>query len=94
MSISPERIEAITSAIGRSRILVLGDAMVDEFDLQGWLWDGVRSLSESLSNFGFFVIAVFALSWVVSMAVFRLKGYDRIQVARAPAASMPIGDGG
>ena len=31
MPLGPERIDAITSAMGHSRVLILGDAMVDEY---------------------------------------------------------------
>ena len=56
------------------------DMLADQMGLEGWGWDFVRLLDEHLSSFGYVVIAVFVLSWLLSMAIFRLKGYDKIRV--------------
>jgi high-affinity nickel-transport protein len=51
----------------------------DKFNLQGGVWDLFGSLNENLGNLGFFIIAIFALSWIVSMLFYRLKGFDGLE---------------
>ncbi len=55
--------------------------IADRLGLEGGAWDVVASLNDSLANFGFVVIGVFILAWVVSMLIYRLNGYDRLEVA-------------
>ena len=40
------------------------------------MWDVVGSLNDTFGMLGFLIIGIFALSWLVSIAVYRLKGYD------------------
>jgi nickel/cobalt transporter (NiCoT) family protein len=39
-----------------------------------------RSLSANFGSIGYLVIAVFVLSWIVSMLFYRIKGFDRPEV--------------
>jgi high-affinity nickel-transport protein len=57
----------------------------DRLGLEGGVWAVVGSLNDSLANFGFVVIGVFALSWVVSMLIYKARDYDRL----TPAAPAP-----
>ena len=59
--------------------------------LTGGLWDAVGNLNDAFGMLGYLIIGVFALSWLVSMAVYRLKGYDRleIQVSPSPGPARP-----
>ena len=50
----------------------------DQLGLEGGFWSLISSLNDDLANFGFVVIGVFALAWVVSAAIYRVKGYERI----------------
>lgn len=52
----------------------------EKLGLEGGFWDFIGSLGDDLANFGFIVVGIFALSWVVSVVVYRAKGYDRLQV--------------
>ena len=61
------------------------------FGLDGALWTLIESLNGSLANFGFAVIALFGLAWVVSVVTYRvafgrpepgvLKCGDAVEVA-------------
>jgi nickel/cobalt transporter (NiCoT) family protein len=53
------------------------------WDLHGWLWNTVARLNGDFGTLGYLIIAVFVASWMVSVAVYRLKGYDRYEVAKA-----------
>jgi len=52
--------------------------IVDQFGLEGGIWRVISRLNDSLTGFGFAVIGTFVLCWVVSAAVYRLKGYGRV----------------
>jgi high-affinity nickel-transport protein len=52
--------------------------IVDRLGLEGGIWRVIARLNDSLTGFGFAVIGVFALCWIVSAAVYRLKGYGRL----------------
>ena len=56
----------------------------DKLRLSGGLWDLVGALNDNLANFGFVVIGIFAAAWVVSVLVYRWKGYDRLAVPVTP----------
>ena len=48
----------------------------DKLQLAGPFWRLMADLNDNLANFGFAVAAVFALSWIASIAVYRWKRYD------------------
>ena len=60
--------------------------MKDQMKLSGGIWDLVGSLNDNFGALGFMIIGVFVLSWVVSVAVYRIKGFDRLE---APVAVTP-----
>jgi high-affinity nickel-transport protein len=51
----------------------------DQFNLTGGAWDLVGGLNENLSTLGFLIVGVFALSWIGSVIVYRVKGFDRLE---------------
>jgi hypothetical protein len=63
---------------GDGRIETLG-LIGDKFGLTGVLWDAVGSLSDNFGMLGYLIIGIFVMSWVVSMGVYRLKGYDQLE---------------
>jgi high-affinity nickel-transport protein len=50
----------------------------DQLGLGGAFWDGVAAINDNFGAFGFLIVALFAVCWLVSMAIYRLKRYDRI----------------
>jgi len=44
--------------------------------LTGQLWDAVACLNNSASNFGFVVVGLFALAWIISVAIYRASFDD------------------
>ncbi len=46
----------------------------------GRLWHVVGALNGNFGTLGFVIIGLFIASWIVSVAIYRLKGYDRIEV--------------
>jgi high-affinity nickel-transport protein len=52
----------------------------DKLELEGGFWGLIGSLNDNLTNFGFVVVGIFVASWLISSIVYRVKGYDRLQV--------------
>ncbi|MCW6510876.1 HoxN/HupN/NixA family nickel/cobalt transporter [Lichenifustis flavocetrariae] len=55
--------------------------MVDRLQLQGGVWDIIGALNDNFGMIGYVIVAVFIVSWIVSMLVYRLKGYDDVEIA-------------
>jgi high-affinity nickel-transport protein len=53
--------------------------LADRFDLHGGLWNTVTSLNDNFGALGYLIIGVFAVSWIVSILLYRLNGYDRLE---------------
>jgi high-affinity nickel-transport protein len=51
-----------------------------KLDLSGSFWDGIEALNENFGALGYLIIAIFLLSWMISVIVYRVKGYDDIEV--------------
>jgi high-affinity nickel-transport protein len=51
-----------------------------ELGLAHGVWGAVAALNDSFGALGYLVVGIFATSWIVSAVVYRLRGYDRIEV--------------
>src|SRR5437762_10715379 len=47
--------------------------IAEKFSLSGGIWDTIVGLNDTFGTLGYLIIAVFALSWVGSMAIYHLK---------------------
>jgi high-affinity nickel-transport protein len=56
------------------------------------VWDAVSGVSEHFGLLGYLIVGVFVLSWLASMLIYRLKGYDRLELVMSPRATiqMPV----
>ncbi|MPW21552.1 HoxN/HupN/NixA family nickel/cobalt transporter [Paraburkholderia sp. CNPSo 3157] len=52
----------------------------DKLDLKGGFWDLVGAASDNFGLLGYAVIGIFVLSWLASVAVYKLKRYDEMPV--------------
>ena len=52
--------------------------LVDKLGLKGAVWTFIAALNDSLSNFGFIVICVFVGCWLLSVVIYRWRGYDNL----------------
>jgi high-affinity nickel-transport protein len=54
----------------------------DQFKLQGGFWSATDVLTDDkyFGWIGFGIIALFALSWIVSIIIYRMNDYDSIEV--------------
>jgi high-affinity nickel-transport protein len=53
----------------------------ERLSLSGWFWRAIGSLNDNLNALGFFIIGVFVAAWLGSVAFYRYKGLDNIEVA-------------
>jgi high-affinity nickel-transport protein len=51
-----------------------------ELDLGGGFWDGVGAINDNFGTVGYAVIGIFVASWIVSLLVYRFRGYDEIEI--------------
>lgn len=51
----------------------------DRLGLAGGFWDFIGALNDNFGALGYLIIGIFAVSWLVSVAVYRLSGYDEIE---------------
>jgi high-affinity nickel-transport protein len=66
----------VALAIGGVEALGL---IADRLGLEGGVWDAVAVLNGSFGLIGYLTIALFAASWLLAIAVYRLKGYHRLE---------------
>jgi high-affinity nickel-transport protein len=52
----------------------------DRFGLTGLFWNGIGALNDNFGMIGYLVIAIFAVSWIVSAMIYRVRGYDRLEI--------------
>jgi nickel/cobalt transporter (NiCoT) family protein len=51
----------------------------DKFGLAGTFWDVIAALNDNFGALGYLIVGIFALSWLLSVAFYRLSGYDKIE---------------
>jgi len=54
-----------------------------QLNLRGVFWERIGDLSGNFGFLGFAIVGVFAAAWLLSTLVYRLRGYDRIEVTAA-----------
>src|SRR6266851_3948346 len=61
----------------------------DRLGLSGWFWRAIGGLNDNLNALGFVIIGVFVATWAGSVAFYRYKGLDAIEVGAAVAPEVP-----
>ena len=54
----------------------------DKFGLEGSFWGFIGGLNDNLAYFGYAVVGIFVVSWIVSALVYRAKRFDNLQVVQ------------
>lgn len=74
----------ITAASAAAAIFIGGiealGLVFDKLGLQGGAWGVIGSLNGRLTYFGYWVVGIFLLSWIISVVVYRAKGYDELAI--------------
>lgn len=50
--------------------------IADQLSLKGAPWDAVGSLNDNFGVLGYVIIGIFALSWIASLVIYRVKRFD------------------
>jgi nickel/cobalt transporter (NiCoT) family protein len=74
---------SIVAALGIGSIEALS-LIGDKFALQGPLWRSIARLSENLGLVGYLLVAFFVACWLASYLLYRLGGYDGVEVPAHP----------
>jgi high-affinity nickel-transport protein len=56
-----------------------------QFHFSGKFWEAIAKLNDNFGALGYFIIALFALSWIVSAAIYKWRRFDELEAA-APVA--------
>jgi high-affinity nickel-transport protein len=52
----------------------------DKFGLEGGFWAFIGGLNDNFGLLGYAIVGLFVVSWLVSFAIYKARGYDRIEV--------------
>jgi len=52
----------------------------EHFHLRGWFWGVIARLNANFGALGFFIVGLFALSWVVSIAFYKWRRFDDLEL--------------
>lgn len=61
--------------------------LAGHFNSKGSFWKAVIALNDNFGILGFFIIGLFALSWIVSIVVYKWRRFDELDVAACTDAS-------
>ncbi|HZC66530.1 MAG TPA: HoxN/HupN/NixA family nickel/cobalt transporter [Candidatus Dormibacteraeota bacterium] len=54
--------------------------LAGHFHFQGRFWELVARLNDNFGTLGYFIVALFALSWIVSIAVYKWRRFDQLEL--------------
>ncbi len=54
--------------------------LAEQFHHQGTFWGLVEKLNENFGTLGYFIIGLFALSWIVSVSIYKWRRYDDLEL--------------
>ncbi len=55
--------------------------IADKLGLDGPFWGLVAGLNDNFGSLGYLIVGIFLVSWLASVAIYRFKGYDALEVA-------------
>jgi high-affinity nickel-transport protein len=55
--------------------------LADKLGLEGGVWSLIGDLNDNLANFGYAVVAIFMATWLISVVLYRARGYDNLQIS-------------
>jgi nickel/cobalt transporter (NiCoT) family protein len=54
--------------------------LAGRFHFKGLLWDAVARLNDNFGTLGYFIVGLFALSWIISIAVYKWRRFDELDL--------------
>jgi high-affinity nickel-transport protein len=70
---------SVVVALAVGGIEALG-LLVDRFHLKGTFWDAVTRLNENFGTLGYFIVGLFVFSWVASVAFYKWRRFDDLEL--------------
>jgi high-affinity nickel-transport protein len=55
--------------------------LVDQLELKGPIWDFIDMLNDNFNNIGFGIIGLFIAAWLISILIYRIEGYDKLEAS-------------
>ncbi len=52
----------------------------DQLKLEGGAWDFIGRINDNFGLLGYGIVGVFAFGWLASLVIYKIKGYDEIEV--------------
>ena len=56
---------------------------IERLSLSGPFWNAIAALNENFGSLGYVILAIFVVSWLGSMAIYRLKRYGELEIDTA-----------
>ncbi len=72
---------SVLAAFAIGGIEVLG-LLADRLRLEGPFWRAVAALNDNFGSLGCLVIGIFLASWIAALAIYRIRGYRRLEAAK------------
>jgi nickel/cobalt transporter (NiCoT) family protein len=70
---------SVLAALLVGGVEVLG-LLIDRLKLAGPFWDAIGLINDQFGLLGYGIIGIFTGGWLVSLVIYRVKGYDAIEV--------------
>jgi len=83
---------SVVGAIVVGGIEALG-LVAKHFHLKGWVWDGVVALNDNMGSLGYFIVGLFAVSWIVSIGVYRWQDFEKAYAKPEARRARKLADG-
>jgi high-affinity nickel-transport protein len=61
----------------------------EQLEFSGRFWDHIRTVNDNFNTLGFVIIGVFLASWIISVGVYYLQGFDQDEATITPEPSGP-----
>jgi nickel/cobalt transporter (NiCoT) family protein len=70
---------SVVVAVAVGGIEALG-LLAGQFHLKGTFWGAVSKLNENFGTLGYFIVGLFAVSWIVSVAFYKWRRFDDLEL--------------
>jgi high-affinity nickel-transport protein len=70
---------SVVVAVAVGGIEALG-LMAGQFHLKGAFWEAISKLNENFGTLGYFIVGLFAVSWIVSVAFYKWRRFDDLEL--------------
>ncbi|MGH9585850.1 MAG: HoxN/HupN/NixA family nickel/cobalt transporter [Acidobacteriaceae bacterium] len=80
---------SVVAAVAVGGVELLG-MMAGHFQLTGAFWNLITRLNDHFGTLGYFIIGLFIVSWLLSLAIYKWRGLDRLESAADDAGVIEV----